>query len=120
VGASVKLNGVEVGSLANDSYMSVVRPAGRYKLDVSFPLGPLGVGRAEHTFDVSAGRTYYFAVNMRDGTIPVASGGIFMAVPIPGSAVGQQVGRSDLLSQTYLSEVDASRAAAVVAAMRAR
>jgi hypothetical protein len=120
VGATVKINGVEVGSLANDSYMSVVRPAGRYTLNVNFPLGPLGLGAAEHTFNASAGQTHYFAVNMRDATIAAASGGVFMAVPIPGSAVGQQVGRSDFLSQTYLSEVDAGTAAAAIAAMRAR
>jgi hypothetical protein len=117
LGASVKINGAEVGSLASNSYISVVRPAGRYTLNVSFPLD---LGAAEHTFDVSAGRTYYFVVNIRGGTMPVVSGGIVMSIPMPGTAVGQEVGRSDPFAGGYISELDAGAGAAAVAAMRAR
>ncbi|MPZ59378.1 MAG: DUF2846 domain-containing protein [Rhizobiales bacterium] len=114
VGARVKMNSVEVGSLASNSYISLVRPAGRYTLNVSFPFD---LGAAEHTFDVSAGRSYYFAVNIRSATMPIAGGGFFT---IPGSEVGQQVGNSNLLAGSYLFELDAGTGAAAVAAMRAR
>lgn len=117
LGANVKINGVEVGSLASDSYISVVRPTGRYTLSVSFPFD---FGAAEHTFDVSSGRTYYFVVNIRARTMPVVSGGIVMSIPMPGTAVGQEVGRSDAFAGGYISELDAGAGAAAVAAMTAR
>lgn len=111
--AGVKINGVQVGSVAVNSHVSVVRPAGRSTLAVSFPLA-----QAEHTFDVQPGRTYYFAINIRSTTAVVAGGGVFMAIPIPGSSVGRPVGQQPLFGGFHISELDAGTGEAMIAKMK--
>jgi hypothetical protein len=110
----VKLNDIEVGSVANGSYIMVVRPAGRYTLNVRFAVDLAAV---EHTFDASAGRSYYFVYNSSSAEMPIAGGGFFT---IPGSApLGREVGSRNPFAEAYLSELEPAAGAAAVAAMQA-
>ena len=109
--ATVKINGLDVGAVATNSYLSVDRPAGRYKIYVSL-WGELG--KNEHEIDVAAGRTYYYAINMH-GTAVAAAGTVIF---FDGPKVGRSVGQSNLLSGGYLAEVDAAQAAAAMSRMK--
>ena len=107
---TVKINGAKVGSVANDSYLSVDRPPGRYKIEASLPFG-LG---NEHEAEVEAGRSYYFVFNSLGTTL--ASGGLF--IHLPGSAMGTKVGSADYLAGSYLGQVDAGTGAAALSRLK--
>jgi hypothetical protein len=107
---TVKINGVKVGSVANNSYLSVDRPPGRYKIEASFPLT---MGN-EHETEVEAGRSYYFVFNAAASA--VASPGVFIA--FPGSELGKQVGNTDYLTGSYLGQLDASAGPAVLSRLK--
>ena len=66
--AKVTVDGKEVGAVANNSYLSIDRPPGRYKLEVGSP-GYFGSSVVE--VQAEAGRSYYFALNMSATTIPL-------------------------------------------------
>ena len=109
---TVKVNGTTVGSVANNSYLSVDRPPGRYKIEASFPFS-LGSGN-EHEAEVQAGRSYYFVFNVA-GTAVISSG---IYIPLHGSAVGKQVSSTDFLTGSHLAELDASSGPAVLSRLR--
>ena len=111
--AVVKINGAEVGSVANNSFLFVDRPPGRYKVEVS-AMGALG--NLQNETQVEAGRTYYFAYHAGGTTIPVGS----IPMVIPGPTGGRQVGHANFLAGAYLSEYDAAAGAETVARMQAR
>jgi hypothetical protein len=110
---TVKINGAKVGSIANNSYLSVDRPPGRYKIEASFSL-TIGNGN-EHETEVEAGRSYYFVFNAPGMT--VAGNGLFMH--LPGPALGKQVGSRDYWVGTYLGQLDASTGAAALSNLKA-
>lgn len=115
VTARVALSGVAVGKLAQESYLMAVRPAGRYTLTVKFPFDLMGLA---HTFDAVPGRTYYFAVNIKSGEIPITGGGFFA---IPGSVpMGQEVQGSNPFADDYISELDPQTAESFIGAMQAQ
>src|SRR5262245_32679759 len=58
--ANVKINGADVGHIANHSYLFVDRPPGRHKIEVKVTTALAGFA---HEANVEAGRTYYFAYN---------------------------------------------------------
>lgn len=109
---TVKVNGTTVGSVANNSYLSVDRPPGRYKIEASFSIA-LGSGLA-HEAEVQAGRTYYFVFNMA-GTAIVSRG---VYIPLEGSAVGKQITSMDWLTGSHLAELDASAGAAALSRLK--
>jgi hypothetical protein len=109
--ANVKVNGKDVGAVANNSYLSVVRPPGRYKIEVDSPGWFVA---NEHDFQVGAGRTYYFVLNMKAATVPIAGRGFYSTLTIPGSSEGRPVGQPSSFAGSYLSELDAGEGAAVL------
>jgi hypothetical protein len=73
--ARVTINGVEAGSVGNNSYLSVDRPAGRYRIEMRF--GP--ATEFTQTIHIGAGQRYYFMVNMLPaGPVYTPYGPIFM------------------------------------------
>jgi Protein of unknown function (DUF2846) len=111
--AHIKINDAEVGSVANNSYLFVDRPPGRYRIQVSKWGEPVN---SEHEFQVEAGRTYYFAFNAPAATMALPGGGVMMT---PGAGGGRQVGQASLFSG-HLAELDAAAGAQVVARMKAQ
>ena len=111
--ANVRIDGVEVGSVAIKSYLFVDRPAGRHKIEMSIS-GEFGTN--EHEIEVAAGRTYYMVVNVRSAAAGFTGGGVIF---IPGSNVGRPVGQSSGLGFSYLSELDASAGAAMISRLKA-
>lgn len=108
--AEVKINGVEVGSVANNSYLFVDRPPGRYKINTAI------FGDLEHDVNVEAGRTYYFAINVLASAAPLGR----IMVPMDASNAGRPLGKPNVLTNpTWLSEVDANAAPAIMARMNA-
>jgi hypothetical protein len=114
--ANVKINGVDVGHVANNSYLFVDRPPGRHKIEVRLTAGLAG---HEHEVQVAAGRTYYFAHNA--GAAAVAVGAV--PIVIPGPTEGRRVteaslGNALLTGGAHLAELDAASGAATVARMK--
>jgi len=107
--ALVKINGVDVGSVANNSYLFVDRPPGRYKINTAI------FGDLEHDVDVEAGRTYYFAINVLASAAPLGR----IMVPMEASNAGRPLGKPNMFNPTWLAEVDASAAPAIMARMKA-
>jgi hypothetical protein len=107
--AEVKVNDAEVGSVGANSYLFVDRPPGRYKIQAAM------ANVLEHEVEVQAGRTYYFAINMKASSAPVGRG---IMIPIEGSNVGRSVTQPGWLDMTWLSEVDANAATAMMARMK--
>ena len=113
--ANVKVNGKDVGAVANNSYLSVVRSPGRYKIEVD---SPGWFVTNEHDFQVEAGRTYYFVLNMKAATVPIAGRGFYSTFTIPGSSVGRPVGQPSSFAGSYLSELDATQGAAALTQLK--
>jgi hypothetical protein len=110
--ASVKVNGSEVGSVANASYLSVDRPPGRYTVEVGSP-GYFGSSEVE--MQAEAGRSYYFVLRMSATQLPLGT----MVIPIESSGPGgRSVGQSKGLPGSSLGELDATQGAAVLARMK--
>jgi hypothetical protein len=113
MGANVKIDGIDVGAVANESYMFVDRPPGRHKIEVKVTAALSGV---EHEADFEAGRTYYFAFN--------APGAMIMAGGVPiifrGATGGRQVGDANVFSNGHLAEYDAAGGAHLIEQMNAR
>jgi Protein of unknown function (DUF2846). len=114
LGVAVRVNDAEVGSVANNSYLFVDRPPGRYKIELS-AMGALG--NLEHEAQVGAGRTYYLAYNAGPAVTTLPGG---IPLVIPGPTGGRQVGQANFLAGAYLAELDATAGAEVVARMKAR
>jgi hypothetical protein len=114
--ANVKINGAEVGHVANNSYLFVDRPPGRHKIEVRLTAGLAGL---EHEAQVEAGRTYYFAHNA--GAAVTTLGAV--PIVIPGPTGGRQVSQKDLGTSlltggAHLAELDAATGAETVARMK--
>ena len=114
--ANVRINGAEVGYVANGSYLFVDRPPGRHKIEVRLTAGLAG---HEHEARVEAGRTYYFAYNA--GAAVTTLGAI--PIVIPGPTEGRQVSQTSVASAlltggAYLAELDAAAGAETVARMK--
>jgi hypothetical protein len=112
--AVVRINGADVGSVANNSYFFVDRSPGRYKLEVSV-MGELG--KHESEVHVEAGRTYYFAYNAGTAGTTLPGG---VPLVFEGPTAGRKVSQpSFLLGGAHLAELDAAAGAEVVARMKA-
>ena len=109
--ASVKVDGNDVGAVANNSYLSVDRLPGRYKLEVGSP-GYFGSSEVEA--EVEAGRSYYFVLGMGGTQIPFGR----VSIPIESSAQGRPVGQSKGLPGSSLGQLDASQGAALLARLK--
>jgi Protein of unknown function (DUF2846) len=107
--AEVKINDAEVGSVAVNSYLFVDRPPGRYKISTAI------YGDLEHEVEVAAGRTYYVAINVKES---YATPGRGIMITLEGSNVGRPVGQPSMLNPSWLSEVDANTATAMIARMK--
>jgi len=114
--ATVLLNDVKAGSVANGSYVAIDRPPGRYKMKIRFTA--IDLSPPEHTFHASAGHTYYFSLN--SAATPFYLGhGVFFSVP--GSNMGKRVGEHNpLLSSFHIGQLDARAGAAALAQFKAR
>jgi hypothetical protein len=106
----VLINDKRVGRLGQDSYLSVDRPPGSYKLTVKAKL--LDLAPTQHEFQAVAGRTYYFVINVKPQEYPIMGGGFFT---MPGTAVGRPVKQRNFLSGTYLAVLDNAAGAAEIA-----
>jgi hypothetical protein len=113
VGANVKIDGAEVGSVAVNSHFFVDRPPGRRKIEVRLTAALAGV---EHEADLQAGRTYYFAFNAPGAT--VMAGGV--PIVFPGATGGRQVGQSNFFSNGHLAQLDEAAGVQMIAQMQAR
>lgn len=111
--AEVKINGQAVGEVANESYLFVDRPPGQYTISVRMPLD---LTTTEHDVHVAAGRTYYFALNMKSMTVATVGGGVFT---LPEPKTGQTVQQRNLFSSTYLAELDAGAGPAALSRLKA-
>lgn len=100
---SVLIDDQPIGYVGNGSYLSADRPAGRHKIVIK---APIGTTQTEHEFHAVAGRTYYFALNMRSMNVPVMAGGIFVNVRTPGNLVGRPVADTNNGMALFLSIVD--------------
>ncbi len=109
--ANVKVDGSEVGGVANNSYLSIDRPPGRYELEVGSP-GYFGSSAVE--VQVEAGRSYYFTLNMLATQIPLGT------IPIQTGAgvAGQPVGQSGLLAGSSLGQLDANAGTTMLARLK--
>jgi Protein of unknown function (DUF2846) len=110
--ANVKIDGQDVGELANESYLFVDRPPGKHTIGLRMPLD---FTATEHDVQVAAGRTYYFALNMR--SLTMVGGGAVMTIAEPKT--GQTVQQRNFMSSTYLAEIDAATGAALLAKLKA-
>jgi hypothetical protein len=112
--ANVKIDGVNVGSVAIKSYLFVDRPPGRHKIDMSIS-GEFGTN--VHEIEVVAGRTYYMVVNVRTTAAGLRGGGVLV---MRGSDVGRPVGQSSsVFGYSYLSELDPTAGAAMISRLKA-
>jgi hypothetical protein len=116
VAANVKINGTDVGHVANGSYFFVDRPPGRHKIEVRLTTG---LASHEHEAQVEAGRTYYFAYNAGTAATSLPGG---VPLIIPGPTGGRQVSSSNLgtallTGGAHLAELDPAAGAEVVARM---
>ncbi|HZP77437.1 MAG TPA: DUF2846 domain-containing protein [Pseudolabrys sp.] len=111
----IKVNGKEIGRLANGAYLAIERPPGRYSLRTE-PL--LGLGFFEADLTVAAGETYYVQlapVQMETGggLVPALAhaitGGNF-STPMPGRAFN---------AAFQFNRLDAVTGAAIVAKLKA-
>ena len=111
--ANVKIDGADVGYVANDSFFFVDRPPGRHKIELRLTAALAGV---EHEAQFEAGRTYYFAFNAVDAATTLPGG---VPLVIPGPTGGRRVGEASLWANGHLAEFDEAAGAQVVARMKA-
>lgn len=109
--AHLKIDDQDIGAVANNSFLFVDRPPGRHKLNVSVPFD---LGTNELDVQMTAGRSYYFVINMKSSTM--MAGGIVLT--IPEQRTGKPVGQRSLFAMAYLAELDATAGAALVARMK--
>lgn len=100
-----------IGSVGNGSYLSADRPAGRHKITIK---SPIGIVQAEHQFQAIAGRSHYFALNMKSMQVPSMANGIFINVTTPGTSVGRPVEDTSPMRVFFLARVDEAAAKALL------
>lgn len=107
----ITVNGKEVGGVANNSYLSIDRPPGKYTIKVNTFLD---FGGIEHELEVTAGRSYYLAVNVRSSTF--MAGGIVLTIPEQQN--GRRVGQGNPFAGMYFGELDDAAGSTLLAQMK--
>lgn len=117
VAAPLKIDGHDVGAVANNSFLFVDRPPGRHTLAISMPLE---IGNNEVEFQASAGQSYYFVINMKPMKVYGTSAPLMgLVLTIPQPQTGQPVNQKHaFMGGTYLTKLDAAAGAALVAKMK--
>lgn len=104
----LKVNGQEVGNVANGSYFFVDRPPGTYNVTLESPLVP---GRFAANLTVRAGGTYYLKIAPRTEHLFIG-----MAVGVVGQIIEASVVEN---SGAYsLTAMDTSSGAAMLASLK--
>lgn len=107
----VKIDGEPMGDLLTGTYASLDRPAGRHRISVDLWDHP---GVSQHDFNAASGRTYYFAVRLKqkvnDVHMAAAIGGLAGYV-IAAAATNDNTGPVDLIP---MSDAEAKRTIAEV------
>jgi hypothetical protein len=116
--AKLKIDGQDVGAVANNSFLHVDRPPGRHTLSIDMPFE---IGTNDLEVHAVAGRSYYFVINMKPTPVYGTAApfmGLVMTLPEPQT--GQPVKQKHaLFGGTYLAELDAAAGSALVAKMKA-
>jgi Protein of unknown function (DUF2846) len=113
----VKVDGQVVAHIAPDSYMFVDRAPGTYTLKVE---PPFDWAYFETDVPVAAGRTYYYAINIKPVEMVMSGGGfVRLAHPNPGTLLPLKGGGTSLASYR-LSSLDPATAAAEMAKLQPR
>lgn len=100
-----------IGSVGNGSYLSADRPAGRHKITIK---SPIGIVQAEHQFQAVAGRSHYFALNMKSTQVSTMANGVFINVTSPGTSVGRPVEDTGSMRAFFLAYLDEAAAKALL------
>jgi hypothetical protein len=111
----VKVNGQTVGKIAPDSYLFVDRQPGTYTLKVE---PPLDFDYFETDVQVAADATYYYAISMKPGYVPLSGGGVVtISHPQHGTALPPKGGGVNFA--TYkLNALEPAAAAAEMAKLQ--
>ncbi len=111
--AKVKVDDVEVGAVAADSFMLVDRPPGKHVVSLG---SALGLGWADYEIEAAAGQTRYYSVELRD-TIAVAPP---LVVPIVYPTHGRVLPEKgpSFNAAFRLAEMTSADAAALMAKLR--
>lgn len=105
----VVLDGQPMGDVLTGNYLSADRPAGAHQLSVSLWEQP---GVSQRDFTAAAGRTYYFAVRVKEKVNDVNVAGAFAGLAghlIVAAATDDGTGPVDIIP---MSEAEAKRAIA--------
>jgi hypothetical protein len=116
----IKIDGQVVGKIAPDSYFFVDRPPGTYTLKVEPPFDWVYF---ETDTQVTAGGTYYYAINVKTAAIPVTGGGVVGVVAMRHPQLGAPMRPRDggMIFATYkLNATDAATATAEMAKLEGR
>jgi hypothetical protein len=116
----IKVDGRVVGKIAPDSYFFVDRKPGTYTLKVepSFDWAYF-----ETNVQVTAGGTYYYAINVKPAVVPITGGGVVgvMTLSHPQIGTSMQPKERSMSFATYkLNSLDPTTAAAEMAKLDAQ
>jgi hypothetical protein len=102
----IKIDGEPMGELITGAYATVDRPPGRHQISGEFWDHP-GVSRAD--FNAASGRTYYFAVQVKQKVNDVQMAGVVAG--LAGYALAAAVTNDDTgpFELTPMSEAEAKR-----------
>jgi len=106
----IKVNGEVVGKIAPDSYFFIDRKPGTYTLRIE---PPFDFTYFEADIRVTAGATYYYSVNSRAATVPLAGGGFVTMNPTPTTGAPMEA-KSGTMATYQLRAMDAAAAAAAM------
>ena len=116
----IKVSGQVVGKIAPDSYFFVDRQPGTYTLKVE---PPFDWAYFETDVHVTAGKTYYYAINVKPAYVPIAGGGVVGVMTLSHPQIGapMQPKESSMSFATYkLNALDPTTAAAEMAKLDGR
>jgi Protein of unknown function (DUF2846) len=116
----IKVDGRVVGKIAPDSYFFVDRQPGTYTLKVE---PPFDWAYFETDVQVTAGGTYYYAINVKPAYVPITGGGVagVMTISHPQIGAPMQPKERGMSFATYkLNVLDATTAAAEMAKLDGR
>jgi Protein of unknown function (DUF2846) len=111
----IKVDGQVVGKIAPDSYFFVDRQPGSYTLKVE---PPFDWTYFETDVQIAAGRTYYYAINVKRAYAPIIAGPVVgvMVVSHPQIGTPMQPREGSMSFATYkLNSLDAATAAGEMA-----
>ena len=104
----IKVNGEVVGKIAPESYFFIDRKPGTYTLGVE---PGFDFTYFEADAPVTAGRTYYYSVNVSPTPLPHTGGLAIQGTPTTGTAMQA---KSGVLASYRLGALDATGAAAIM------